>query len=310
MNQKIRDFELILDENQNEHIESLKNLKLELENYKITHLEFEKLFDILNYFFKKIQYYIGGSKPNQGNSEVQQNQQSTYKRINIESKQLQNKLIDIENFIVKLINEKTALNQKYSKILDIQSKLTQSESLDNSQFHLETVKKLNEKIYDLTDENNCLKEEMKSISSSIKKVRTNKSDEKEKVGMLNEKDNIFINNMIKENIIKKEKEKEQGDINYSSVRDESQFLADNYKTLECRVLELEKELKLSKFKYLFIVDRVKSRDLSLGQSENQIYQRSRSTIKTLTPSYPNNMDKPTEKITEKKNKRKVKFYFI
>ena len=34
MNQKVRDFELILDENQNEHIESIKNLKIDLENYK------------------------------------------------------------------------------------------------------------------------------------------------------------------------------------------------------------------------------------------------------------------------------------
>ena len=57
MNQKIRDFELILDENQNEHIDSIKGIKLELENYKKKHYEFEKFLDIMNYFFKKIQTY-------------------------------------------------------------------------------------------------------------------------------------------------------------------------------------------------------------------------------------------------------------
>ncbi len=57
LNQKTRDFELILDENQNEHIESIKAIKLELENYKKKHYEFEKFLDIMNYFFKKIQTY-------------------------------------------------------------------------------------------------------------------------------------------------------------------------------------------------------------------------------------------------------------
>ncbi len=59
MNQKIRDFEIILDENQNEHIDSIKNMKMELECYKKNHFEFEKFLDIMNYFFKKIQtYYV------------------------------------------------------------------------------------------------------------------------------------------------------------------------------------------------------------------------------------------------------------
>jgi hypothetical protein len=57
MNQKIRDFELILDENQNEHIESIKGIKLELENYKKKQIEYEKFLDIMNYFFKKMQTY-------------------------------------------------------------------------------------------------------------------------------------------------------------------------------------------------------------------------------------------------------------
>ena len=54
MNQKIKDFELILDENSNEHIESIKSLKMELERYKIMNNEHEKFYEILNYFLKKM----------------------------------------------------------------------------------------------------------------------------------------------------------------------------------------------------------------------------------------------------------------
>jgi hypothetical protein len=61
MHQKIKDFELILDENQNEHIESIKNLRNELDQYKNNSFENEKFFDILNYFFKKLQIYYSGS---------------------------------------------------------------------------------------------------------------------------------------------------------------------------------------------------------------------------------------------------------
>jgi hypothetical protein len=59
MNQKVKDFETILDENQNEHIDSIKNMKLELESFKKKQFEHEKFLEIMNYFFKKIQSYQG-----------------------------------------------------------------------------------------------------------------------------------------------------------------------------------------------------------------------------------------------------------
>lgn len=73
MNQKIRDFELILDENQNEYIESIKGIKLELENYRKKHIEYEKFLDIMNYFFKKMQTYYNSLKKNKSQVGVKEN---------------------------------------------------------------------------------------------------------------------------------------------------------------------------------------------------------------------------------------------
>lgn len=262
MNQKIKDFELILEENQNEHIESIKNMKMEIENYKKNQHEHEKIFDILNYFFKKMQTYF-----------VTNDQQVNQVNKQIDHKTIQNRLIDLENFIIKLINDKTAVQQKYSKVLDIQSKLTQSDSLDNSQYHLENVKKLNEKIYDLTDENNCLREQLNIIvkkekkknksdkhlekhkSHNSKDISTNNKDDSINMNMnfnKTDKENIFANNYIKEekHLLNKNSKQNLKTINCIKeeddlIKEKSSALLDNYKTLEQRVIELEKELKIS-----------------------------------------------------------------
>jgi hypothetical protein len=62
MYQKIKDFEIILEENSNQYfafnsryLDTIKNQKQEIESYKNNNIDYEKLIDILNYFFKKIQ---------------------------------------------------------------------------------------------------------------------------------------------------------------------------------------------------------------------------------------------------------------
>jgi hypothetical protein len=193
-----------------------------------------------------------------------------YQNINLtDPKLLQNYLIELENFIVKLLNEKSALNQKYSKILDIQSKLTQSESLDTSTVHLDNVKKLNEKIFDLSEENKQLKHQLEDSRCEGKSIKSYDSDLKK-----TDKENIFRNNYIKDqtrkrnfpiqselidtsNIIHNENYY-RGENEFIDNKDESLLSPNNpeknylqsidqsftYKTLEQRVQELEKELKL------------------------------------------------------------------
>jgi hypothetical protein len=266
MNQKIRDFELILDENQNEHVESIKSMKLELEQLKMQQNEGEKLCDILNYFFKKIRSYYPKNKKelpfnqqNNPSNSSSQSQSQSQSQLSIEEniynknhksfdiKLLQNKLIELENFLIKILNDKTALSQKFSKILDIQSKITQSESMENSQFQIENIKKLNEKIYDLTEENKYLKSLLEN--NKTESINVSRGEELPK-----DKENIFRNNFTKENkdphneesllhIADKSVITTHNNINSTDLKNN---LGDNLRTLEQRVVELEKELKKSK----------------------------------------------------------------
>ena len=73
---------------------------------------------------------------------------------NFDLTKLQEELIELESYIISLRNEKMNSDGKYSKLIEIQSKMT--ESIDNSTVHLNTVKRLNEKIFDLTEQNKLI----------------------------------------------------------------------------------------------------------------------------------------------------------
>ena len=123
------------------------------------------------------------------------------------------------------------MNEKYNKLLNIQSKLTHSDMLDNSILHLDTVKKLNEKIFDLTEENNNLKNQ---INQLLKSKDIHKEESLSKI----DKENIFTNNLIKD-----EDKKMKSSVIDCDTSGFSNILVENYKTLEQRVLELERGLK-------------------------------------------------------------------
>lgn len=143
-------------------------------------------------------------------------------------KTLQGKLIELENFIVKQINEKNNLQLKYSKVLDIGTKLSQNESLNNS--HLDNIKTLNERIYDLTDENRFLREQLDKFKPCDQSNLNGDAREYTTLMKDTQKDNVFINNYSKE---------------------EKEDLIDNYKTLEHRICSLESEVKQSNIGVLF-----------------------------------------------------------
>jgi hypothetical protein len=194
------------------------------------------MIDILHYFFKKMQtIYLGNS--NTGNTGQLDTQQT------LTPKLLQNKLIELENYIIQIGNEKAILNQKYAKLLNIQSKL--SESFDSPSNHLETVKKLNEKLYDMNEENKYLKDKLNEftrIDEALLKI---------------DKDNVFTNNYIKDGS------------NYKTIMDNADtsynnILEHNFKTLEQRVNELEKGLCLKRSNDFIILD--KTRDSFIENS--------------------------------------------
>jgi hypothetical protein len=126
------------------------------------------------------------------------------------SKNIQNKLIELENYINKIISDKSSLNQKYSKFINIESKLAQNESVNSTILGNDEQKKLNEKINDLSIENRNLKNQITDLINSKNDVLKN-----------SDYSNIFNNNYVKEKV----KEKD---------------LYENFKILEQRVFELER----------------------------------------------------------------------
>jgi hypothetical protein len=153
--------------------------------------------------------------------------------VTITPKTLQNKLIELESFIIQAGNEKNSLMQKYTKLVNIQSKLT--ESFDSPSAHIETVKKLNERLYDISEENKQLRERLDEING-----HGNHNDD---MLLKTDKENIFTNNYIKENPNSyKTLMDNNADTSYNNI------LELNFKTLEQRVMELERGLKRGKTK--------------------------------------------------------------
>jgi hypothetical protein len=54
MQKKIREFEAVLEDNTNQYIETIKSLKIENEEFKLKFVEYERMIETLNLFFKKM----------------------------------------------------------------------------------------------------------------------------------------------------------------------------------------------------------------------------------------------------------------
>lgn len=117
MNQKIKDFEIIIDENSNNFIIERNNLTKQIENYHQKIIESDKYIEAVNFFIKKIDNIF-----------------------NIEShaiydiKELQNKLVEIENFIQKKLTSKENQNiSNSSEINNIEDKFLNENSITNNE---------------------------------------------------------------------------------------------------------------------------------------------------------------------------------
>ena len=104
------------------------------------------MIEFLIYFFNKSQNIY--KKKNKG--------KECLNIKNFDLNKLQEELIELENYMISLRNEKVNSEGKYTKLVEIQSKMTESDNLDNSRVHVDTVKKLNGKIFDLTEQNKYL----------------------------------------------------------------------------------------------------------------------------------------------------------
>ena len=54
MNQKIKDFELMLNENSTNYVKDISQFRTQIDNYRIQILHYEKYVDVVNYFISKI----------------------------------------------------------------------------------------------------------------------------------------------------------------------------------------------------------------------------------------------------------------
>jgi hypothetical protein len=132
------------------YAEQIRNLNTEKDEIKQSISNYEKMLEFLIYFFNKTQsLYKKKDKNKTAPNHL------TIRQLDLTK--LQEELIELENYIITLRNEKVNSEGKYSKLIEIQSKITDIDAIDNTKTHIETVKKLNEKIFDLGEQNKLLR---------------------------------------------------------------------------------------------------------------------------------------------------------
>ena len=116
MNKKIKDFERIIDENSNNYINERKALTNEMEEYQNKLNEADKYIEIVNFFIQKIDNIF-----------------------NVESRniydinELQNKFVDIENFIIKhTLGQQENNITNNSEVNNIEDKFLNDNSISNN----------------------------------------------------------------------------------------------------------------------------------------------------------------------------------
>jgi uncharacterized coiled-coil DUF342 family protein len=132
------------------YAEQIRNLNTEKDEIKQNIGNYEKMLEFLVYFFNKTQSLYKKKDKNKTAPNY-----LTIKQLDLTK--LQEELIELENYIITLRNEKVNSEGKYSKLIEIQSKITDIDAIDNTKTHVETVKKLNEKIFDLGEQNKLLR---------------------------------------------------------------------------------------------------------------------------------------------------------
>lgn len=127
--------------------EQLKNIREENEASRTLIENQEKLIEHFVYFLNKFQHFYR-KKENLMDKHISVKQ--------LDLNRLQEEIIELENYIINLRNDKANSEGRYSKLVEIQSKISGSDFAENSKLHLDNVKRLNEKIFDLVEQNKIL----------------------------------------------------------------------------------------------------------------------------------------------------------
>ena len=120
--QKIKNFEIIIDENSQNYINEIKMLKLQIQNNNLKLDENNKYTEIVNSFINKIDYIFGLQS----------------KQI-FDVQELQNKFIEIENIIQNLLNNQNinSINNNINKEEEINNENYNEEKEENNESHEE-----------------------------------------------------------------------------------------------------------------------------------------------------------------------------
>ena len=219
MNQKIKNFEVIVEENSQNYLNEIKMLKLQIQNNKSKLEECNKYVEIVNFFINKIDYIFG-----------------------IQSKQiydideLQNKFIQIENLVQKILNNQSKMNDNYNMNND-----NKIQSFNNSKINDENINNKKNQNEEINDDN--------------------KSDDKD---INNENYNQLKVPHFQNEIL------EQGLCNNHQITNREEDKYKIFKNLEQRIIDLEKKIYHSPNKEIQNNKIKKNHKSNINSNQNKI----------------------------------------
>ena len=109
MNQKIKDFEVVIDENSANYVKDIAQYKTQIDNYKIKLLHYEKYVDVVNFFISKVNLMLQLNITSLNNNDNVTDANGIY-----DINELQNVLIQIETFINETIHTNNSNTNNYN----------------------------------------------------------------------------------------------------------------------------------------------------------------------------------------------------
>ena len=200
MNQKIRDFELMLNENSTNYVKDISQFRTQIDYYRMQILHYEKYVDIVNYFISKIHLKLHLNIPSFNNT----NQTHLIKDIT----ELQNTFFQIEMFINEAFNIKTYYMNNNMQGSDFSLFKKKEEIIEtNKDNENEVIVNQNKNCEDdnnnVSQKENCVdeivEEENKITSKNISSSRKIKKTKKNISYRNSNNDNDKILNQVKSN---------------------------------------------------------------------------------------------------------------
>lgn len=252
MNQKIKDFELMLNENSTNYVKDISQFRTQIDNYRMQILHYEKYVDVVNYFISKIHLKLHLNIPSFNNI----NQSHLIKDIT----ELQDTFFQIEMFINEAFNIKTyymnnnmqgcdsSLFKKKEEIIEI-NKDNENEVIVNQNKNCDDDNNIDNNNNNVSQKENCVdevvEEENKITSKNISSSRKIKKTKKNISCRNSNNDNDKILNQVKSNKSINKNANEIVNITHQSNN--------NNNNHNNNVLKIRNKKKKKKFKNLYNV---------------------------------------------------------